>query len=217
MDVNILEFVDKNSDKIIEYMINHFSLVLSSLVISLIIWIPVGVYITKHEKMAKRVMEISNAIFCVPSLALFAVLITVPFLGLGRKSALLALVLYSMMPLVRSVYTGIKSVDESIIEAAKGMGMNSKKIFYEVQLPLATPAIFAGFRTITVMVVSTATLATYIGEKNLGRLISQGLSRSNIEMVVVGAIVVSVVSIVLDSILSIIENKISYKTKKEYS
>ena len=217
LDINIIYFVNKNSDMIKEYMINHFSLSILALIISLVVWIPVGIYITKNEKIASRIMEISNICYCIPSLALFSVLITVPFLGLGRKSALFALVIYSMMPLVRSVYSGIKNVDKSVIEAARGMGMSNKHIFYEVQLPLAAPAVFGGFRTITVMIVSTASLATYIGEKNLGRLISQGLSRGNIEMVVVGAIMISLIAIILDNILALIERKISYKNKKQYT
>lgn len=216
MDIDIIKFIDKNLDRITEYMINHFSLSISALLISLVVWIPLGIYITKHEKIAKKVIEFSNMLYCIPSLALFAVLITIPQLGLGRKSALLALVLYSMMPLVRSVYTGLKGVDESVIEAAKGIGMNPKQIFMEVQMPLAAPSIFAGLRTVTVMLVSSATLATYIGEKNLGRLISQGLSRGNIEMVVVGAITISLIAIILDSILAFIEKRVSYGNKKQY-
>lgn len=217
MDFNILGFIFKNAEMIKGYMINHFSLSIGALIISLAVWIPVGIFITKNEKMATRIMEISNMLYCIPSLALFAVLITIPYLGLGRKSALLALVLYAMMPLVRSVYSGIKSVEESVIEAARGMGMSKKQIFYEVQLPLAAPAIFSGFRTITVMIVSTASLATYIGEKNLGRLISQGLSRGNIEMVAVGAITISLIAIILDSILALIEKKISKSNIKQFA
>jgi osmoprotectant transport system permease protein len=199
-----------NSNKIIEYTMAHFSLTISAILISLILWIPLGVYMSRNEKLANIVLGISNILYCIPSIAMFALLITVPFLGLGRKSAIIALILYSMMPMTRSVYTGIKNVDKSLIEAVKGMGMDSKNIFWEVELPMAIPSIFSGFRIMTIMITSTATLATYIGEKNLGRLISQGLSRSNMEMVMTGAVIVSIIAVLLDYILSRIENKLSW-------
>lgn len=165
---------------------------------------------TRNKNFANFIFTISNILYCIPSIAMFAILITIPFLGLGRKSALIALVLYSMMPMTRSVYTGIVNVDKSLIEAVKGIGMNRKNIFFEVELPMAIPSIFSGFRIIAIMITSTATLATYIGEKNLGRLISQGLSRSNMEMIVTGAILVSAITVLLDFILSKVENKLSW-------
>lgn len=200
----------KNTNIIIEYTLAHFSLTISAILISLILWIPIGIYMARNEKVAGIIFAVSNVLYCVPSIAMFAILITIPFLGLGRKSALIALVIYSMMPMTRSVYTGIKNVDKSLIEAVKGMGMDAKNIFFEVELPMAVPSIFSGFRIMTVMITSTATLATYIGEKNLGRLISQGLSRSNMEMVATGALLVSIIAVLLDFILSKIEDKLSW-------
>ncbi len=200
----------RNTNIIIEYTLAHFSLTISAILISLILWIPIGIYMARNEKVAGIIFAVSNVLYCVPSIAMFAILITIPFLGLGRKSALIALVIYSMMPMTRSVYTGIKNVDKSLIEAVKGMGMDAKNIFFEVELPMAVPSIFSGFRIMTVMITSTATLATYIGEKNLGRLISQGLSRSNMEMVATGALLVSIIAVLLDFILSKIEDKLSW-------
>lgn len=202
--------MSKNTSIITKYTLEHFSLTISAILISLILWIPIGVYMARNKKVANFIFAISNILYCIPSIAMFAILITIPFLGLGRKSAIIALVLYSMMPMTRSVYTGIKNVDKSLIEAVKGMGMNVKNIFWEVELPMASPSIFSGFRIMTIMITSTATLATYIGEKNLGRLISQGLSRSNMEMVVTGALLVSIITVLLDFILSKIEGKLSW-------
>ncbi|NHM26491.1 ABC transporter permease [Desulfofundulus sp. TPOSR] len=190
-----------------EYGHNHLTLVLWAVVISLLLWVPVGVLITRDEKWANRVLGIANTIFCVPSLSLFAVMVTIPFLGLGRRSALIALVLYAMMPLVRNVYQGVKSVDPSVIEAARGMGMNSWRILWEIRLPLATPVIFAGFRVTVVMTTGIAAVATYIGERNLGRLIAEGLTRFNIEMIVVGALLIAGIAIVLDTVLGGLEKK----------
>jgi len=176
-----------------------------AIVVSLLLWVPVGVLITRNEKWANRVLGLANTFFCIPSLSLFAVMVTIPFLGLGRRSALVALVLYSMMPLVRNVYQGVKVVDKSVIESARGMGMSSWRILWEIQFPLALPVIFAGFRVTVVMSTGIAAIATYIGERNLGRLISEGLTRFNIEMIVVGALLIALIAIVLDTILGALE------------
>ncbi len=161
--------------------------------------------ISRNEKLANTVLGIANTLYCIPSLALFSFLVTIPAFGLGRKSALLALVLYAMMPLVRNVYQGIKIVDKSVIEAARGMGMNSWRILREIQLPLAAPVIFAGFRITVVMTTGVAAIAAYIGEKNLGRLITVGLNGYNVEMIVTGALLISLIAIFLDTVLGIFE------------
>lgn len=210
----MFDFILANTDNIIVYASNHFSLSISAILISLILWIPVGILMAKNEKAASIVNTISNILYCIPSIAMFAILITIPFLGLGRLSAVIALILYSMMPMTTSVYTGITNVDQSLIEAVRGMGMNSKDILLQVELPLAVPSIFSGFRLMSIMIISTATLATYIGERNLGRLISQGLSRSDMDMVLTGAFLVSAIAIILDYLFLFIENKLNrYETK----
>ena len=205
--LDYLRFLQDNPRLLAEYGQNHFSLVFWTVAIALALWVPLGIVIARDEKWAGRVLGVANTIFCVPSLALFSVLVTIPFLGLGRRSALLALVLYAMMPLVRNVYQGIKSVDKSVIEAARGMGMNPWQILREIQLPLAAPVIFAGFRITVVMTTGIAAIATYIGERNLGRLISEGLTRFNVEMLVVGALLIALIAIILDAVLGGLEKK----------
>jgi len=202
---DFLNFLMKNTETIIEYTGNHFTLVLSAVMISLVIWVPIGLLLTKSDKWAARVLGLANTIFCIPSLSMFAILVAIPFFGLGRKSALLALVLYAMMPLIRSVYDGVKNVDRSVIEAARGMGMSTGRILREILVPLGMPIIFAGFRITVVMTTGIAAIATYIGERNLGRFISEGLVRSNTPMMVTGALIISVIAIGLDTILGVIE------------
>jgi osmoprotectant transport system permease protein len=206
--LDYIHYLQRNASLMLEYTGNHFSLVLTAVAISLLLWVPAGVLITKNEKWANRVLSIANTIFCIPSLSLFAVMVTIPFLGLGRLSALIALVLYAMMPLVRNVYQGIKVVDKNIIEAARGMGMSSWRILMEIQLPLATPVIFAGFRITVVMTTGIAAIATYIGERNLGRLIAEGLTRYNVEMIIDGALLIAVIAIGLDTLLGLVEKRL---------
>jgi osmoprotectant transport system permease protein len=181
---------------------------LTTVLISLAIWVPVGLLLTKSDKWAARVLALANTIFCIPSLSMFAILVAIPYFGLGRKSALFALVLYAMMPLIRSVYDGVKNVDRNVIEAARGMGMSSGRIMREILLPLGIPVIFAGFRITVVMTTGIAAIATYIGERNLGRFISEGLVRSNTPMMVTGALIISVIAVGLDTILGGIEKLI---------
>lgn len=210
----LLKYMVDNASLILNYAGTHFSLIFSTVVISLLLWIPVGILISRNEKAAGIVLGIANTIFCIPSLALFAVFVTIPFLGLGRPSALFALVLYAMMPMVINVYQGIRVVDKNVIEAAKGMGMNSKQILKEIQLPLAAPVMFAGVRITVVIATGIAAIAAYIGERNLGRLITEGLTRNNVEMILSGAILVSLIAIFFDTVLGFIEKMLVPKGLK---
>lgn len=200
-------YLQKNTDVIIQYTQTHFILVFWAVFISLILWLPLGIFMSTNEKMAAKISTIANTIFCIPSLSLFALFVVIPFLGIGRRSALLALVLYAMMPLIGNVYRGMKLVDKTVLEAAKGMGMSAKRVLFEIQLPLAAPVIFAGFRTTVVMTTGIAAVATYIGEKNLGRIIMLGLAKPSLEMIVDGAVLISLVAILLDTLLGMVEKK----------
>ncbi len=185
-------------DKILTYTMEHLVLIIIAIVISLLIWISVGIAIRNNGKLAKGFLGIGSFIMAVPSVALYGILITIPAFGLNRRSAVLALVLYSMLPILRNVYIALNEVDSTILEAAKGMGMPKRKILFKVQLPLAAPVILAGIRVALVMMVGIATLAVYIGERNLGMLIEQGIKRTHMDMIVVGAVMVSIFSILID-------------------
>jgi osmoprotectant transport system permease protein len=205
----IFAFIGENNARITEYTWNHFSLVLTVLAFSLALWVFVGILISKFEKAAGAVMGISSILFCIPSISLFGLFITVPFLGLGRRSAALALILYAMMPLVRNTYRGIKSVDKYVLESGRGMGMTPGQLLWQVQIPLAWPIVFAGIRVTAVMITGIATVATFIGERNLGRLIHHGLTRSNSQMIVAGALLVSLVALLLDFLMGLLEKKMT--------
>ncbi len=205
----IAGFFLENSARIVEYTLNHFSLVLTVMAISLVLWVSVGIFISRYERAANTVMGISSILFCIPSISLFGLFITLPQLGLGRRSAALALVLYAMMPLVRNVYRGVKSVDRYVLESGRGMGMSPAQILLQIQIPLAWPVVFAGIRVTVVMITGIATVATFIGERNLGRLIHHGLTRSNSQMIIAGALLVSAIALLLDFLMGLIEKKIT--------
>lgn len=206
--MSVLLFIINYYQRILEYTVNHFTLVLTVMLLSLVLWFSVGVLISRYEMLAGAVLGLGNVLFCIPSISLFGLFMTIPQLGLGRRSAVLALVLYAMMPLVRNVYRGIKSVDPRVVEAGQGMGLSSWQLLWQIQVPMAWPVIFAGIRITVVMITGIATVATFIGERNLGRLIHHGITRSNSDMILAGALIVSVVALCLDMLMGLLERKL---------
>ena len=172
-----------NQGEILEKTIEHLSLTLISLSIALLIGIPLGIFLTRYKKLSGFVIGLVSTIQTIPSLALFGFLL--PFFGIGSKPAIIALFLYALLPIVRNTFTGIEEVDFSIKESAKGMGMSDFQILTKVELPLATPVIFAGVRTATVLSVGIATISTYIGAGGLGDFIARGIALNNTKMILI--------------------------------
>lgn len=206
--MNFISFIQNNSSLVLEYTLNHVALVLTVLALSLGLWIFTGLIISRYERVAGTVISLSNIIFCIPSVSLFGLFMAVPGLGLGRRTAVLVLMIYAMMPLVRSVYLGVKSVDPSVVEAGKGMGMTKAQILFKIRIPMAWPMIFAGIRISVVLITGIATMATFIGEKNLGRLIHQGITRGDADMIIAGAVMVSLMALCLDYVMGMIQKKV---------
>ncbi|EFI35377.1 binding-protein-dependent transport systems inner membrane component [Desulfonatronospira thiodismutans ASO3-1] len=206
--MDIINFTLNNAGLVLEYTFNHLSLVLIVLLISLALWISTGLIISWHDRLAGTVISLSNILFCIPSISLFGLFMTMPGFGLGRNTAVVVLVIYAMMPLVRSVYLGVKSVDASVVDAGKGMGMTPLQILLQIRIPMAWPMIFAGMRVSIVIVTGIATMATFIGEKNLGRLIHQGITRGDSDMIITGAIIVACMALLLDFIMARIQRRV---------
>lgn len=200
-------FFERYGSKLIEYTINQFELIGIVMILSLLLWVPFGIFLTRHRKYAQKVFTVANFIYCIPSLALFSIFVAIPMLGLGRTTAVVAMVLYTMMPMMRNIYVGILGVDKAVIEAAMGIGMNRNQILTQVQLPLAMPVMFAGFRVTMIMTTGMSTIAVFIGENNLGRFIFTGLQRSYTEMLIVGSVALCVISLVMDYALAYLEKK----------
>ncbi len=207
--ISVGKFMTSSWRLIFDYAVTHFSLVITALFFSILLWFSIGLIISKYERLSAPVFALANIIFCIPGISLFGLFVTIPWLGLGRKSAALALVLYAMMPMVRGVYRGIKSVDMNVIDAGRGMGMSGYQILTGIQIPMAWPVMFAGLRVTVVLVTGMATMATFIGESNLGRLIHHGITRGNADMIIGGAVVVSVIALILDFIMGTLEKKLT--------
>jgi osmoprotectant transport system permease protein len=178
----------------------HVRLVGISILVAMVIGIPLGILITRLRWLEGSVMTTTGVLYTVPSLALFAILM--PFTGLGATTVIVALVLYSLLAIVRNTVAGIDDVPPAALDAARGMGMTGSQRLLLVELPLAFPVILAGVRVATVAAVGIATVGALLGAGGLGRLIFEGISRVNTDRIVAGALSASVLALVADWALS---------------
>ncbi len=197
---SFFEFVRQQADKIGSQTLEHIGLTFISLFIAVIIGIPLGIFIAEKKKWAGPLLGIAGVFQTIPSIALLGIMI--PLLGIGAKPAIVALLLYALLPIIRNTYTGITGVNETVVDAAKGMGMSRSQILFKVQLPLAMPVILAGIRTATVINVGVATLAAYIAAGGLGEFIFGGIALNNTNMILAGAIPAALLALLFDFLLS---------------
>ncbi|MBC1436502.1 ABC transporter permease/substrate-binding protein [Listeria rocourtiae] len=184
-------------------LVQHIELSFISLFIAVFIAVPLGIYLTNHKRAAEPIIQVTAILQTIPSLALLGLLI--PLVGIGTVPAIIALVIYALLPILRNTYTGIKEIDPVLMEAAEAMGMNKWKKLYKVQLPLAMPVIMAGIRTAMVLIIGTATLAALIGAGGLGDLILLGIDRNDNSLILLGAIPAALLAILFDVILRYME------------
>lgn len=198
-----IDFILSHQEEIVEQTIEHIGLTVVALAIAVFIGLPVGILITRYKKFATSVLGITGIIQTIPSVALLGLLL--PLLGIGVVPAIVALFLYALLPIVRNTSTGIEEVDESVREAARGMGMSDIQILTKVELPLAVPVIFAGIRTATVINVGVATLCALIASGGLGEFIFRGIALNNVNMIVAGAIPAAMLALFFDFVLGILQ------------
>ena len=187
-----------------DYLGSHLLITISALSLGIIVCLPTAIAVTRIKKLRWPVLSFASVMQTIPGIALLALM--VPLLGqIGFVPALVALFLYSMLPILRNTVTGISEVDPSLIEAARGLGMTSNQMLWKVELPVALPIIIAGIRTSTVWVVGTATLSTAVGAKSLGNYIFSGLHTQNHTSVLVGCIAAALLAIILDGLIRLSE------------
>ncbi|WP_316809458.1 ABC transporter permease/substrate-binding protein [Pedobacter agri] len=201
---SLWQFMTEQSDKLLNQTLQHVGLTFISLLFAVVIGLPLGILIARKQKLSGSVLAFAGVLQTIPSIALLGFMI--PLLGIGAKPAIVALLIYALLPIIRNTYTGIVGVDASIREAAKAMGMSTWQILFKVELPLAMPVILAGIRTATVINVGVATLASYIAAGGLGEFIFGGISLNNTNMILAGAIPAAVLAIVLDGLLALLQN-----------
>ena len=207
MNKLILTFLEKK-DELFSGIVEHIQISFIALIIALIIAIPLGIYLSYHKKLANIVIAINGVIQTIPSLAILALLI--PIVGIGRKPAIIALILYALLPILHNTYTGITGVDPMYMVTSRALGMNKFQQLTKIQLPLAMPVIMTGVRTAAVLIIGTATLASLVGAGGLGKLILLGLDRNNNYLILLGAIPAALLAILFDFIFKQLE-KLSIK------
>jgi len=196
---NIIITLIERREELIKAIIEHIKISFLALIIALLIAIPLGIYLSYHKKIAEIIIGITAILQTVPSLALLGLLI--PFVGIGGVPAVIALVIYALLPILRNTYTGITEVDPVYMLASRAMGMNKLQQLIKIQIPLAMPVIMAGIRTATVLIIGTATLASLIGAGGLGSLILLGLDRNNNSLILLGAVPAALLAVLFDFIL----------------
>lgn len=191
-------------------LIEHMQLSFLSLLIAVVIAVPLGVFLMERKKIAEPIIQVTAIFQTIPSLAVLGLLI--PIIGIGTVPAVLALIIYALLPILRNTYTGLTGIDPSLNEAADAMGMSRWRKLRKVQFPIALPVIMAGIRTAMVLIIGTATVAALIGAGGLGSLILLGIDRGNNDLIILGAIPAALLAITFDQLLRYLEQTSIKKT-----
>ena len=199
--MELAQYALDNLDLLITRTFEHIALVGVAVGLATLTGVPIGIAITKNERVARIVLYFASIIVTIPSIALFGLMIPVLSLigqGIGYLPAVIAVLLYSQLPIIRNTYTAINNVNPALREAARGIGMSGNQRLRLVEIPLAVPVIMAGVRTAVVLNIGVMAIAAYIGAGGLGTFISRGISQSDPRQLIVGAVAVSLLAIIAD-------------------
>ncbi|UIR57287.1 ABC transporter permease subunit [Sphingobacterium sp. SRCM116780] len=200
---NLWQFITEQHEKLLNQIVQHLGLTCLSLLLAIAIGVPLGTLIVKKNILANPILAVAGILQTVPSIALLGFMI--PVFGIGPTPAIVALLIYALLPIIRNTYTGIIGVDPIVTETAKALGMNGKQLLFKVELPLALPVIIAGIRTAAVINVGVATLASFVAAGGLGEFIFGGISLNNINMILAGAIPAALLAILLDQLIALVQ------------
>ena len=208
--MNVLDFMWTNRIEVLQLTLEHLVMVAIAILIAAGIGLPLGILMTRRPRLSRPILTVANIVQTIPSLALFGFLIPLPFIGgIGARTAIVALVLYSLLPIIRNTFTGISGVDPAIREAGRGMGMTDGQLLWKVEIPLALGVIFAGIRVATVIGVGVATIAAAVGAGGLGMYIFRGVSMVDSRVILAGAIPAAALALIADFGLGAIEKRFS--------
>jgi osmoprotectant transport system permease protein len=210
--VQTWSFILANLPLIWHRTLEHILLVGAAVGIAIATGVTIGVLITQSKAAADRVLYAAAVMMTIPSIALFGLLVPILSVfgqGIGYLPALIALVLYAQLPIIRNTYTAIMNVDPALREAARGMGMTALQRLVQVELPISLPVIINGVRNAVVLTIAIAAIATYIGAGGLGTFISRGISQTDVRQLLTGAIAVSILAIVCDLALLALQRAVT--------
>ena len=206
--MNFWNFLAENRGEIASLTLEHCAMVGISMLLAILVGIPLGILITRRPALQKPVIAAANVVQTIPSLALFGFLLPAPWIGeRAERLAILALMLYALLPLIRNTYAGIAGVDLAVLEAARGMGLTERQLLFQVELPLAASVILAGVRVAVVISIGLATIAAAIGAGGLGELIFRGLTMVDNSVILAGAIPAALMALAADVGLGVLEKR----------
>jgi osmoprotectant transport system permease protein len=207
--MDILEFIDNHKNEIVQLTAEHLVLVGVSILGAIMVGVPLGIMVYQQPRLRTVVLGFVNVLQTIPSLALFAMLIPLPLIGgIGARTALIAMVLYSLLPIVANTFAGLMGVNPAVREAAVAMGMTDRQLLWKVEMPLAVGVVFTGIRIATVMNVGLATIAAAIGAGGLGMFIFRGLAMLDTRLILAGAVPAAAMALLANYGLSLIERRI---------
>jgi len=209
---DIFELLVTRRDFFLELLGEHLQISLIAIAIAIIFGSTVGILISEYQKSAKWTLGVINFVYTIPSISMLGFLI--PFSGVGNATAVIALTIYALLPMVRAVHTGLTNVDPAIVEAAKGMGSTRTQILLKVKLPLAMPVIMSGIRNMVTMTIALAGIASFIGAGGLGVAIYRGITTNNAAMTIAGSLLTAALALLADLVLSMVEKRMQMHSKK---
>lgn len=196
-------FFQEYGGQLISKTIEHFYISIIALLIAIVIAVPLGILLSKTTRTANVVLTIAGVLQTIPTLAVLAIMI--PIFGVGKTPAIVALFIYVLLPILNNTVLGVKNIDKNVIQAGQSMGMTKMQLMKDVELPLALPLIISGIRLSSVYVISWATLASYVGAGGLGDLVFNGLNLYQPPMIISAAILVTLLALIVDFLLSLVE------------
>jgi osmoprotectant transport system permease protein len=211
------QFLRLNWPELLQHVQEHVVLVFIAILVAVIIGVPTGILLTRYRALRGPVLGVANVMQTIPSLALFGFLIPISFMGIGTRTALVALVIYSLLPIIRNTVTGILGVDPNVREAAVAMGMTDGQVLRQVELPLAMSVIVTGIRVATVIAVGVTTIAAAVGAGGLGVFIFRGLRQYDNNLLLAGAVAAALLALAADFALSLVERQFRFEVKRRGS
>ena len=211
------EFAVRRPELVAEWVIAHLWIIFVAILVAVILGVALGVYISGRgrEQIADTVLYLAEIVMTIPSLALFGLLMlllgSIGLKAIGFLPAVIALIVYGQLPILRNTYTAIRAVDSAMIEAGRGMGMNERQILFKIELPLAVPVIMAGLRNAIVLIIGIAAIAALIGAGGLGVPIFRGLRNARMDLIIIGGVSVSILALLIDGLMALVERRITPK------
>ena len=211
------EFIVRRPELLAEWVLAHLWIIFVAIVVAVVLGVVIGVFITGkgREQIADTALYLAEIVMTIPSLALFGLLMLllgdIGLKAIGFLPAVIALIVYGQLPILRNTYTAIQAVDPAMVEAGRGMGMNERQILFKIKLPLAIPVIMADLRNSIVLVIGIATIAAVIGAGGLGVPIFRGLRNARMDFILIGGISVSILALLVDGLMALVERRITPK------